>query len=40
MAIGQDKGAMLSVCDGSSVNTDNGPGYDENYESQYDYSYN
>jgi len=39
MAIGQDKGAMLSVCDGSSVNTDNGP-VDYTYnESQYEYSY-
>merc|ERR1712137_5941 len=42
MAVGQDKGAMLSVCDGSAVNTGGATGganYDD-YTSNYSYDYN
>merc|ERR1712136_708360 len=42
MAIGQDKGAMLSVCDGSAVGTGGATGganYDD-YTSNYSYDYN
>jgi len=42
MAVGQDKGAMLSVCDGSAVGTGGATGganYDD-YTSNYSYDYN
>jgi len=42
MAIGQDKGAMLSVCGANTGNTgmDMGHAYDSYGGSDYDYSYN
>merc|ERR1712183_817865 len=41
MAVGQDKGAMLSVCDGNvGAGMDNAGDYTTDYESGYDYSYN